>query len=207
METTKKQRYEKRFFLSLFVVVLVLFAAIIVYNKETTSGGKESAEAETAPQTAAVEATGQRPDTLSVVSGMVYRHLVGYNLVCTEEGHPLTKYPEFFSKQFTPEIQAINKAWVHRGKSLEQVLTDYDSTSYPATKENIKSELLKIEKDFVKAQKAQDAGISPDQVEWTEEQESKLNLQDACMVFDEMGEAIVEARGFERKFREMMQGL
>lgn len=219
METTKKQRYEKRFFLSLFIVVLVLFAGVIIYNNEK-SNDKAITEKETSEpiQTqqqaqAPVEEsqdsaqTVQAADQLSVVSGIVYRHLVAYNLVCTEAGRPLVKYPEYFSRQFTPEIQKINTAWVHRGKSLEQVLTDYDSTNYPKTQENIKEELLKIERNFVKAEKAKDAGTTPDKVEWSEQQENTLNLQDACMVFDEMAENIVEKLGFEKLFRELMQGL
>ena len=92
-------------------------------------------------------------------------------------------------------------------KSLESVLTDYDSLIYPKTQADIKKELLNIERDFVKAMKAQDAGITPDKIDWTEEQESKLNLADACMVFDEAAEGIVEKAGFENMFREMMNGL
>lgn len=206
MQSTKKQRYEKRFFLSLFIIVLVLFAIVIVYNNKKVTGEQTPTETETAQAAAEAQAV-PVPDQLGVVSGMVYRHLVAYDLVCREAGHPLTKYPDYFSNQFLPEIQAINTAWAHRGKSLESVLTDYDSLIYPATKENIQEELLNIERNFIKSEKAKDAGISPDQVEWGEQQESALSLSDACMVFDEAGEGMIEKSGFEKIFRELMQGL
>ena len=219
MEPQKKQRNEKRFFLSLFIIVLILFAVGSLYNNhktglkasETTSEDAvdvqptKQAAPENVQPSASQEA--EQVDSLSMVSGLVYRHLVAYNLVCTEAGMPLKKYPEYFSKKYAPEIQAVNVAWVRRGKSLESVLTDYDSLIYPKTQADIKKELLNIERDFVKAMKAQDAGITPDKIDWTEEQESKLNLADACMVFDEAAEGIVEKAGFENMFRDLMNGL
>lgn len=220
MEPQKKQRNEKRFFLSLFIIVLILFAVGSLYNNhktglkasETTSEEAvdvQPIKGQSAPENVQPSASqeAEQVDSLSMVSGIVYRHLVAYNLVCTEAGMPLKKYPEYFSKKYAPEIQAVNVAWVRRGKSLESVLTDYDSLIYPKTQADIKKELLNIERDFVKAMKAKDAGITPDKIEWTEEQESKLNLADACMVFDEAAEGIVEKAGFENMFREMMNGL
>ena len=220
MEPQKKQRNEKRFFLSLFIIVLILFAVGSLYNNhktglkalETTSEDAvdvQPTKAQPAPENVQPSASqeAEQVDSLSMVSGLVYRHLVAYNLVCTEAGMPLKKYPEYFSKKYAPEIQAVNVAWVRRGKSLESVLTDYDSLIYPKTQADIKKELLNIERDFVKAMKAQDAGITPDKIDWTEEQESKLNLADACMVFDEAAEGIVEKAGFENMFRDLMNGL
>lgn len=207
MEPQKKQRYEKRFFLSLFIIVLVLFAAGSLYNNRKMVADKISSDSGAEIKTETTTPTPTTPDPLSVVSGIVYRHLVAYNLVCTEANMPLKKYPEYFSKKYTPEIQAINLAWEHRGKSLESVLTDYDSVIYPKAQADIKKELLDIERNFVKTIKAKEANVPLNQVEWTEKQENNLNLTDACMLFDEAAKELVEAGGFETMFRDLMKNL
>ncbi len=219
MVSQKKQRNEKRFFLSLFIIVLILFAVSSLYNNQkfnsksadNTTGETVKIQPTKAPtltenqQSASSES--EQVDPLSVLSGIIYRHLIAYNLVCTEANMPLKKYPEYFSKKYSSEIQTINIAWARRGKSLESVLTDYDSLIYPKTQEDIKKELLSLERDYIKATKAKDAGTTPDKIEWTEEKENKLNLTDACMVFDEAAEGMVEKTGFENMFRELMNGL
>lgn len=207
---SKKQHNEKRFFLSLFIIVLILFAAGSIYNNNK----KEAIQIEPAPletvesqKAASFTSKQQIPDPLGVVSGLIYRHLVAYNLVCKEAQKPLLKYPEFFSKKFASEIQTVNEAWIRRGTSLESVLTSYDSVIYPKTRADIQKELLGIERDFVKTLKAKDSKTTPDKIEWTAEQESKLNLSDACMLFDETAEGLVERAGFATMFRELMKNL
>ena len=133
MEPQKKQRNEKRFFLSLFIIVLILFAVGSLYNNHKTdlkssqttedSVNTQSTQNQSMPENSQPNAPqeSEQVDSLSMVSGIVYRHLVAYNLVCTEAGMPLKKYPEYFSKKYAPEIQAVNVAWVRRDKSLESV--------------------------------------------------------------------------------------
>ncbi len=203
MQRSKKQRYEKRFFLSLFIAVLGLFAAVGIYNFNR----KNMADTLPDPTITPVSEPSNALDQLSVVSGIVYRHLVAYNLVCTESGQPLKKYPEYFSSKYTDEIRRIDDAWVRRGKSLESVLTDYDSRRYPKLAPEIQTELLDLERKMAILVKAEKANIAPDQVEWTAEDENKLNIKDACLLFDDAAPEIGEKTDFAKIFRGFMNGL
>lgn len=203
MQRSKKQRYEKRFFLSLFIAVLGLFAAVGIYNFNR----KNMADTLPDPTITQISEPSNALDQLSVVSGIVYRHLVAYNLVCTESGQPLKKYPEYFSSKYTDEIRRIDDAWVRRGKSLESVLTDYDSRRYPKLAPEIQTELLDLERKMAILVKAEKANIAPDQVEWTAEDENKLNIKDACLLFDDAAPEIGEKTDFAKIFRGFMNGL
>lgn len=203
MQRSQKQRYEKRFFLSLLIGVLTLFAAVGIYNINR----KNTVETLPDPTLTPVSEPVSTLDQLSVVSGIVYRHLVAYNLVCTESGQPLKKYPEYFSAKYASEIRRIDEAWNRRGKSLESVLTDYDLRRYPKLAPEIQTELIDLERKMATFVKAQKANILPDQVKWTVEDENKLNIKDACLLFDDAAPEIGEKTDFAKIFRGFMNGI
>lgn len=210
MVEESKQRIEKRIFLSLFILVLILFAGLGVFNsKEQNYSEKVAAEVVEIPTPKSFSdiKNSSVVDQLTVVSGIVYRHLVAYSLVCTEANMPLKNYPEYFSQKFKKEINQIDRAWGRRGKSLETVLTEYDALIYPKISQDIAEELISNERMFVKIVKAKEQGIQQDQVVWTEKQEQALNLTDACMLFDETAQRIVEKAGFEKMFNELMKSI
>ncbi len=196
MTNTTKQ---KRILLSLFVVALSIFAVYGLYRSEKTDNYLTLHD-DVTPQVG-------MPDQLNIVSGIVYRHLVAYNLVCTESGQPLNKYPAYFSKKYTPEIRQIDNAWTRRGKSLESVLTDYDSHRYPKIAPTIQTELLDLERQMALMIKAKKENIHPNQVKWTAEDENKLNLKDACILFDDVAPEIGEKTNFANLFRQLMSGI
>lgn len=202
-----KSRTEKNFFLSLFILVLILFAALGFLNTTTNTQQEKTNNIEaTLPEKTNTRKMNEM-DQLTVVSGIVYRHLVAYSLVCAEANMPLKNYPEYFSQKFKKEINQIDRAWGRRGKSLETVLTEYDALIYPKIAEDISEELLENERMFVKIIKAQEQGIQADQVVWSEKQEQALNLTDACMLFDETAQKIVEKAGFEKMFNDLMKNI
>ncbi len=204
-----KQRTEKRFFLSLFILVLILFAGLGIFNstEQNRSEKVDSEVVEIPTPKSFSDIKNSSMDQLTVVSGIVYRHLVAYSLVCTEANMPLKNYPEYFSQKFKKEINQIDRAWGRRGKSLETVLTEYDALIYPKISQDIAEELISNERMFVKIVKAKEQGIQQDQVIWTEKQEQALNLTDACMLFDETAQRIVEKAGFEKMFNELMKSI
>lgn len=204
-----KQRTEKRFFLSLFILVLILFAGLGIFNstEQNRSEKVDSEVVEIPTPKSFSDIKNSSMDQLTVVSGIVYRHLVAYSLVCTEANMPLKNYPEYFSQKFKKEINKIDRAWGRRGKSLETVLTEYDALIYPKISQDIAEELISNERMFVKIVKAKEQGIQQDQVIWTEKQEQALNLTDACMLFDETAQRIVEKAGFEKMFNELMKSI
>lgn len=204
MKPFKKKRYEKRFFLTLFIVILTLFAIMGLYN---TGKKKNFIGTELAEVTLSAKPDPQTPDQLSVASGIVYRHLVAYNLVCTESGQPLTKYPAYFSNKYQAEIRRIDEAWARRGKSLEAVLTDYDSRRYPKLAPEIQTELLDMERKVAIIIKAQNAETTPDKINWTQADENKLNLKDACLLFDDAAPEMGEKTNFATVFKQVMHGL
>ncbi len=201
----KKQRSEKYFFLSLFITVLILFAAVGLCNSIQKRKLPDIAPETTISTTE--KSTKQNTDQLSFVSGIVYRHLVAYNLVCTESGQPLKKYPEYFSQTYSDEIQRIARAWAHRGKSLESVLTDYDSRRYPKLAPEVQDELINLERKMAILVKAQKANTTPDKIAWTQEDENKLNIKDACLLFDDAAPEISEKTDFAKIFRHFMKGI
>ena len=189
----------KRILLSILIILLGIFAVYGFYRPEKTDNYFMLQDDVTPP-------TGM-PDQLNIVSGIVYRHLVAYNLVCTESGQPLNKYPVYFSNKYKAEIRQIDEAWAHRGKSLESVLTDYDSHRYPKIAPTIQTELLDLERQMALMIKAQKANIHPNQVKWTVEDENKLNLKDACVLFDDVAPEIGEKTKFADIFRQFMRNI
>ena len=97
-----KQRTEKRFFLSLFILVLILFAGLGIFNstEQNRSEKVDSEVVEIPTPKSFSDIKNSSMDQLTVVSGIVYRHLVAYSLVCTEANMPLKNYPEYFSQKF-----------------------------------------------------------------------------------------------------------
>ncbi len=208
MARTKKQQYEKRFFLSLFIVVLCLFAAAGIYNFEKKKNTSNNLPDISITQKEIVsEADKLTLDQLGIVSGIVYRHLIAYNLVCTESGQPLKKYPEYFSHKYADEIRRIDNAWAHRGKSLESVLTDYDSRRYPKIAPEIQTELIGLERKIAILIKSKNAGLTPDKISWTQDDEDKLNMKDACLLFDDTAAEIGETADFAKYFKQFMKGI
>ena len=205
-----KQQTEKRFFLFFFIIILILFAGLGIFNSTEKNNVEKTTDLEvvSVPKPQSLEdIKNSTADQLTVVSGIVYRHLVAYSLVCSEAGMPLQNYPEYFSKKFTREINQIDRAWGRRGKSLETVLTEYDALIYPKISQDIVEELISNERMFVKIVKAKEQGIQADQVIWSEKQEQALNLKDACMLFDETAQKIVEKVGFEKMFNDLMKSI
>lgn len=203
MKRTTRRVYEKRFFLSLFVIVLILFAGVGIYNVNRKNMPLEMPDT----NEVATQASRNALDQLSIVSGIVYRHLVAYNLVCTESGQPLEKYPAYFSAKYADDIRRIDRAWNRRGKSLESVLTDYDSRRYPKLAPEIQTELIDLERKMAILVKAQKANITPEDVHWTAEDENKLNIKDACLLFDDAAPEIGEKTNFADTFRQYMRGI
>ncbi len=207
MARTQRQKNEKRFFLTLFIAVLCLFAAAGIYNFEKKKKSSDILPETTIAHIETIKTTPNGPDQLSVVSGIVYRHLIAYNLVCTESGKPLQKYPEYFSRKYAKEIRRIDEAWARRGKSLEAVLTDYDSRRYPKIAPEIQTELIGLERKIAILIKSQKAGVTPDKISWTQADENKLNMKDACWLFDDTAAEIGETADFAKYFKEFMKGI
>lgn len=144
---------------------------------------------------------------LTILTGMVYRHLIAYGLVCKEAGLELKKYPDYFAKKYKSHIQEIDASWKKKASSLEYVLQHFDPKIYKDISSDIKKELIDIERVAIKHILAHDKKISISELKWGTEEEKKLNLKDACFLFDDQAEFFLDDSSFEREFSDRIQKL
>lgn len=190
----------KKLKLALIVICLLSVVGITAFylSKEKTTPISKS------PATKTQNAKGLQ---LRILSGMVYRHLAGYDLVCKEAGYPLKKYPEYFSQKYKIAIQKINNSWEANGKTLEDILIHFDKKIYPTIAHDIKKELIDIERLTAKYILAHQQNVSVEKIQWTDELEKKLNLKDACLLLDEEAAFFLDQSAFDEEFNERMKEL
>lgn len=144
---------------------------------------------------------------LRILTGMVYRHLVGYKMVCQDEGVELKKYPDYFASKYKNGIQKIDEAWKKDGTNLKEVLVHFDPKLFDSISTDIKKELIDIERMAAKYVIAHQKNISPEEVRWSKEFEQKLNLKDACFLLDEEAALFLDNSSFDREFYDRVQEL
>ncbi|MBQ8251229.1 MAG: hypothetical protein IJY92_04885 [Alphaproteobacteria bacterium] len=188
--------------LKLFLISIAIITAI-GFTAFYFSKGKET----TTPSTKEVNVQSAKNLQLRILSGMVYRHLAGYDLVCKEAGYPLKKYPEYFAQKYKTSIQKINDAWEADGKNLEDILIHFDKKIYPTIAHDIKKELIDIERLTAKYILAHQQKISVEKIEWTDELEKKLNLKDACLLLDDEAAFFLDQSAFDKEFNDRVKEL
>ena len=144
---------------------------------------------------------------LSILSGMVYRHLIAYSLVCKEAGVELNKYPDYFSQKYKTAIQKINYQWEQKGTSLQGKLIYFDKKIYPTISQDVKKELIDLERLTAKYVLAHQQGVSVDKIKWTDKLEQKLNLKDACILLDEEASFFLDQSAFDNEFSDRLTEL
>ena len=188
--------------LKLFLISIAIITAI-GFTAFYFSKGKEPST----PSTKEVNVKSAKNLQLRILSGMVYRHLAGYDLVCKEAGYPLKKYPEYFAQKYKTSIQKINDAWEADGKNLEDILIHFDKKIYPTIAHDIKKELIDIERLTAKYILAHQQKISVEKIEWTDELEKKLNLKDACLLLDDEAAFFLDQSAFDKEFNDRVKEL
>lgn len=112
MNPTKKQRSEKRFFLSLFVIVLTLFAACGIYNaKHPKTSDTQTTSTSVPVKLEPKISNSTTPDQLSVVSGIVYRHPVNGSAVNLPSIFP-SDFVDTAVPSYIPSMMQIGRAHV-----------------------------------------------------------------------------------------------
>lgn len=183
--------------ISIIIIAALGFAGFYLSKQKT----------ETNTPTKTVNMQSAKNLQLRILSGMVYRHLAGYDLVCKEAGYPLKKYPEYFSQKYKTSIQKINDAWEADGKNLEDILIHFDKKIYPTIAHDIKKELIDIERLTAKYILAHQQKVSVDKIEWTDELEKKLNLKDACLLLDDEAAFFLDQSAFDKEFNDRVKEL
>ncbi len=144
---------------------------------------------------------------LRILTGMVYRHLIGYKMVCKEEGVDLHKYPDYFASKYHEEIQKIDTVWQKDGTNLQEVLVHFDPKLFSKISIDIKKELIDIERIAAKYILSHQQNVSVEDVKWTKEHESKLNLKDACFLLDEEAPLFLNNSAFDKEFNDRIKDL
>ena len=144
---------------------------------------------------------------LRILTGMIYRHLIGYKMVCQEAGIELKKYPDYFSEKYKEGIQKVDAVWQKDGTSLKDVLLHFDPKVFDNVAKDIKKELIDIERMAAKYVIAHQNNISVEEVKWTNEFEKKLNLKDACFLLDEEAMLFLDNSAFSKEFSDRVKEL
>ena len=144
---------------------------------------------------------------LRILTGMIYRHMVGYKMVCQEEGVELKKYPDYFSSKYKEGIQKVDAIWQKDGTSLQDVLLHFDPKLFDNVSKDIKKELIDIERMAAKYVIAHQNNIPVEELKWTSEFEKKLNLKDACFLLDEEASLFLDNSAFSKEFYDRVKEL
>lgn len=187
----KKSFLKKVFILIIFLLCLGVSAFTFYYQK-------------TEMNSLPAQQTSKQPDQLSVLSGMIYRHLIGYNLVCSEAGYPLQKYPNHFGQKYTHQINQIDLHWHQYNTSLTDVLTRFDVQIYPTISKDIQEELIDLERVVAKNILARQNNIPVSQIPWNNELENQMNLKDACILLDDGAAFLLEKSSFDAEFKKRL---
>lgn len=190
--TRKTKGFALKSIIILLVAVLIGTSCYIYYQKEDAT-------------TESLKST--RRDQLSVLSGMIYRHLIGYNFVCKEAGSPLKKYPDYFSKKYQDDIIVVDKSWHRYGKTLEDVLIKFDSSIYPTISEDIKKELIDLERVVATHLLARQNNVPVNQIQWNDELEKQMKLSDACILLDDGASFLLDNSSFDKEFKARVDAL
>lgn len=191
----------KKIKLIIFVIVLLSVVGIVAFcldSDQKNNGIQKSKE---------VSAQKSKDLQLRILSGMIYRHLVGYDLVCKEVGYALQKYPEYFSQKYKNSIQKVNDAWEDKGTTLEDILIHFDKKIFPTISQDIKNELIDIERLTAKYILAHQNNVSVDKIKWTHDMEDKLNLKDACLLLDDEAAFFLDQSAFDKEFTDRIKEL
>ena len=191
----------KKIKLIIFVIVLLSIVGIVAFcldSDQKNNGIQKSKE---------VSAQKSKDLQLRILSGMIYRHLVGYDLVCKEAGYALQKYPEYFSQKYKNSIQKVNDAWEDKGTTLEDILIHFDKKIFPTISQDIKNELIDIERLTAKYILAHQNNVSVDKIKWTHDMEDKLNLKDACLLLDDEAAFFLDQSAFDKEFTDRIKEL
>ena len=183
--------------LSAAIVIISGLSAFFILSKQNQKNDA----------TAQIQEESNQQLQLRILSGMVYRHLIGYNLVCKEVGVELKKYPDYFSQKYKTAIQTIDHAWKKNYSSLENVLIHFDSKIYTSISQDIQKELIDLERLTAKIVLAHQQNISVNEVKWTNELEKKLNLKDACQLLDDEAAFFLDNSTFDREFNSRVSDL
>lgn len=181
-------------------VAVLLIAGVSFFFKDIGNKEKQSGFAVTQ-----LEST--KKLHLRVLTGMIYRHLVGYKLVCKEEGIELKKYPDYFAKKYQLGISKVDAVWKKEGTTLNDVLIHFDPKLYDNISVDIKKELIDIERFAAKYVLAYQNNVSIEDFNWTEEFENKLNLKDACFLLDEEASFLLDNSAFDKDFKDRLKEL
>ncbi len=139
---------------------------------------------------------------LRILTGIIYRHLVGYKMVCKAEGIDLQKYPDYFAQKYAKGISKVDEQWQKTGTNLKEVFVHFDPKIFEKVSAEIKKELIDIERLAAKHIIAQKNNISVDNVEWTLENEKKLNLKDACYLLDNEAPLFLDNSPLDKDFND-----
>ncbi len=144
---------------------------------------------------------------LRILSGMIYRHLIAYSLVCKDAGIELTKYPDYFSQKYKTAIQKVNHKWEDKGSSLQNILIHFDKKIYPTIAQDVAKELIDIERLTAKFILSHQNNIPVSEIVWTDELEKKLNLKDACVLLDDEASFFLDRSAFDEEFNDRLSEL
>ena len=128
---------------------------------------------------------------LSMAAGTVVRHVYGYADFCHGEGYDMQKYPAEFKKRFEPEINLLEKELKEQNSSLEKFYQNAKRIYGRKLMESIGSELDGMRRQAIIEMVVMDRGMDASKVKWTPDMDSLISMQEACVLFDELSESIL----------------
>lgn len=150
------------------------------------------------------QSTTSQEQNIGEVVGIAYRHIKGYDMVCTEYGYAMQKYPNTFRKELAPQILDVNKSLQKENLSFEKVLNQMGQSEelVKITKESIVKELEESREIFTTAIISQEKNIPMKEV--VIDQQNLIDLPVVCKIIDDMSDKVINSSGIRDKINKLL---
>lgn len=180
---SEKQKKEKKKTTTIIAIVFLVLSFLIFDKGYLLFTGKMS------------EADKKKYTDIGITAGIIYRHSVGYNKFCSNNGYELTNYPNLFKETFKNELDSFYKKVEKNSLNYDKLIKDIDAKYNDYIEEAIKGELYALKKQLTIELLADETDISMEDIQWEDQYDEIIPFEEICMLFDENAAEIISTDG------------
>ena len=176
--TALKKTLEKRFYPWEIVILLIG----MIFNYVYWFGN---------PFIAQPQLTVEQGQKIGAVAGFIYSHTKVYPMVCAKAGYEMKNYPTEFKTYFAEDIAATEKLLTQFGyapDNIDNILNEQAKQNYA---QNAYEDLTQLKKNLTVVLIAREQNIPIEQVQWQDDMNAVLTLDDVCAFLDENAKAMI----------------
>ena len=176
--TALKKTLEKRFYPWEIVILLIG----MIFNYVYWFGN---------PFIAQPQLTVEQGQKIGAVAGFIYSHTKVYPMVCAKAGYEMKNYPTEFKTYFAEDIAATEKLFAQLGyapDNIDNMLNEQAKQNYAR---HAYEDLTQLKKNLTVILISREQNIPIEQVQWQDDMNAVLTLDDVCAFLDENAKAMI----------------